>query len=591
MGFAYAATSISGTLTTNATLTEAQSPFVLDGDVSVSNGAVLTVEPGVVIRMNPGANLTVSQGALRARGLKAKPIVITSSNEIPGGKPSPGDWGQVVFLNQTNDAETILEWVEIRYGKGLRIEEALPTLNYVTLENHAGPAIAMDLKSSPSGVGLQASGNTVNGISIPAGDIAGSVQWRLLGIPYVVAPGELSVGAKPTIAGISPNAIQQGQTVDVVLSGTRLSGLENIRFDNGSLSGEIRPGATDTSAPLRLTAASGMPLGNVAFEAQTAAGLVRYETGISVISPKPSLVVSSLTPTNIRRMATGSFTIAGNYLQGAQISVPAGSGLTLGNLQTTESQATFTLTASGSAILGAQAITVSNPTVANGSASASLTVNRALPKVSVSPSPLAVPPDGSVRAFLLRLTDVDDFPHTVNLSVGDPTIAGISPAAVTIPAGSSQASFSVSGLKQGYTVLSISSPTLAAASDSIYVTNVVSGATVGPLVSAPVTVQRQSGPLSLPVGTALGPLLSLPVGVDRRVVANALPTGSVLGPINSAPVGVQRVGALGNTLPAGSVLGPVASAPVGIDRRGASAALPAGSMVGPLISVPVGVTR
>ena len=191
---ANAATSVSGPIAVNTVWTAAQSPYAVTGDVTIQNSAVLTIEPGVTVYCAPGANLTVTAGSLSARGTQSAPIVFTSDKDVSGGTPAPGDWGQVRFLDGTNDAGTILEYVQVKYGSGIALSSASPTLNYLNITRSNGAAIALDLKSSPVGVGNQASDNTVNGIEVPAGDIIGSVSWKLKGIPYVLSSGTISVG-------------------------------------------------------------------------------------------------------------------------------------------------------------------------------------------------------------------------------------------------------------------------------------------------------------------------------------------------------------------------------------------------------------
>lgn len=174
-----AQTQVGGNITSDTIWRAADSPFVIAADVSIRNGARLTVEPGVTLRMAAGTNLVVASGALRAQGTAKAPILITSAADNANGTPKQGDWGRLTFQAGTNSAATLLEYLDIRYGSGIRIESSSPTLNRVAINNHAGAAISMDLSASPSGVGLSASGNDLNGISVPAGDITGSVQWRL----------------------------------------------------------------------------------------------------------------------------------------------------------------------------------------------------------------------------------------------------------------------------------------------------------------------------------------------------------------------------------------------------------------------------
>lgn len=172
----------SGTITTDTVWTAAQSPYIATGDISIDNNALLTIEPDVTVYMNAGTNLTINAGSLLARGTTAAPVVITSANDIAGSTPTAGDWGQVRILNGASDTGTLLEYVEIRYGRGIAIQSASPTLNYLNIRNNAAPAIYQDLESSPIGIGNQATGNTINGIVVPAGDIQGNVVWGLRGM-------------------------------------------------------------------------------------------------------------------------------------------------------------------------------------------------------------------------------------------------------------------------------------------------------------------------------------------------------------------------------------------------------------------------
>ena len=82
------------------------------------------------------------------------------------------------------------------HGKGLLIQGSAPVLNHVTLRNHLGPAIEIDLAAAPSGVGLAASGNLLNGIALPPGDITVDRHWGLRGIPYVLQAGTRLLAAQ-----------------------------------------------------------------------------------------------------------------------------------------------------------------------------------------------------------------------------------------------------------------------------------------------------------------------------------------------------------------------------------------------------------
>lgn len=445
-------------------------PYDVAADVSVENGATLTIEPGVTVFFHPGTNLTVIQGALRAVGTVAAPIVLTAISDNPPATAAPGDWGQLRFLDGTVDATTVVEHASIRFGQGIGIQSAAPTLNHLTLTDNAGPAISIDLNSSPIGVGIEATGNGLNGISVPAGTIAGNVAWNLKGIPYVVAAGTVSVGAAPTLTSISPTEISQGETLDVTVTGNRLTGAESAVFGTPGITATVLAGGTATALTLRVSAAADAVLGPTSLELQLAAGTARLDPALTVLPPKPPIVVTGLTPDTIRQGESQTFQATGEHLAGATVTTAA-VGLAISNVQTTATQLTFTLTAGLSASLGSQPLSFTNPAVANGVATAQVNVLKELVKVFTSPAPIAVPPDQVQRQIRVRLSEPDTVTHSFTLAVADPTIATVSPTSVSIPAGATEAVISLQGLKTGETTLTISSSTLATVQVPLVVTN------------------------------------------------------------------------------------------------------------------------
>src|SRR6185503_7418437 len=211
-GQAWAQTAVSGAIAVDSRWTLAGSPYLVSGAVTVQNGAVLTIDAGVTVYMGSGASLTVQSGAIKAQGTAASPIRVLSDNTRVGAPAAPGDWERWVFSAGTLGT-TRLEHVLFEHGKGLVVNGSAPVFNDLDLRNHQGAAITIDLAASPSGAGNQASGNTMNGVAVPAGDIAGSVSWGLRGIPYVVASGTVSVGSSPVISSVTPSSFQQGDSV------------------------------------------------------------------------------------------------------------------------------------------------------------------------------------------------------------------------------------------------------------------------------------------------------------------------------------------------------------------------------------------
>ena len=99
---------LAGSISVSQTLTTANN-YLLRGYVYVTNNAVLTIEPGVVVRgaprdqdpegQNRGGTLIVERGArLEARGTTAAPIVFTSA--AAAGARKYGDWGGIVLIGR-----------------------------------------------------------------------------------------------------------------------------------------------------------------------------------------------------------------------------------------------------------------------------------------------------------------------------------------------------------------------------------------------------------------------------------------------------------------------------------------------------------
>jgi hypothetical protein len=87
---------VSGDITAD-TKWYAQAKYMLSGFVYVKNNAVLTIEPGTVIKgvANTKAALIIERGSkIMAAGTADKPIVFTSDK--PAGQRNSGDWGGLV---------------------------------------------------------------------------------------------------------------------------------------------------------------------------------------------------------------------------------------------------------------------------------------------------------------------------------------------------------------------------------------------------------------------------------------------------------------------------------------------------------------
>jgi len=250
-------TEVSGVIASDQTWTAAQSPYVLQGEVVVENGAVLRIQPGVTVRMARNAGFTLRQGAVQAVGTALAPILITSD----AASPAAGDWRQWRFGAGTDSARTLLEHVIIEYGAGLAIEAAAPVIRNTELRQHSAAAIQMDLASSPTGTGNRAHGNALNAIVVPAGTIRAQVIWGLAGIPYLVRDGLVQVGQAPLALEPARLRLAPGAIAILRASLAQPAGAAGANLDAASSVPSV------TSAVSRVTIGAGQSGGDIEVQA------------------------------------------------------------------------------------------------------------------------------------------------------------------------------------------------------------------------------------------------------------------------------------------------------------------------------------
>ncbi len=140
-----APTHVSGTISQDTTWTLSGSPYVLDGNVTVSSGVTLTIEAGVVVKSS-WRRLTV-YGALDAQGTALAPITFTSlkddtvagdtNGDGSASTPAKGDWTGLAFWSGGSGS---LEHIALRWaGAGWRTPAIMlgsgsPTLSLTDLQ-------------------------------------------------------------------------------------------------------------------------------------------------------------------------------------------------------------------------------------------------------------------------------------------------------------------------------------------------------------------------------------------------------------------------------------------------------------------------
>jgi len=578
---AFAQTPVSGAIAVNTHWTTAESPYVVSGDVVVQNGAVLTIDPGVTVYMAGASSLTVQSGGVQAVGTAADPIRVFSDKTRTGQPAAPGDYKAWTFNAGTS--ATRLEHAVFQHGAGLVVRGSSPIFNYLNLRNNLGAAITIDLAASPTGVGNQASGNTLNGIAVPPGDIGGNVQWGLRGIPYMVSAGVVSVGASPVVTNVTPNAIQQGETATLTLTGSRLAGLTQVSFDSPDVTAQILAGGTGTQATMTVTAGEEALVGAAGMKLLVDAGEVKTGGALTIAPSQPTIV--GVAPDKIY-VGQGA----------AQVQID-GRGFTSESVAQLNGTAVATQFQSASQVRA----TVPNQTVASNlslrlrtpdpvNAGQFLTSNEVV--LPVLPAQLTLMPatttaiKGLTREFTLTLPYAAPAGSTsVNLVSSVPTVGSV-PTTVLVPEGGTTATFALTAIEIGNTVVT--------ASKSGY----ISGQAQVTVVPPP-TLAITPSVLNLGVGRTSDITLqsSVAAGAPGLVIAlsSSDPSIATLPATATIPAGSKTTTATVTTSAIGSVTIQASAteyvpASAVVNVRPVSINLPAGALVAPSLSRSIPMT-
>jgi len=265
---------VSGDITTNTTWS-ASKIYTLKGFVYVTNGAVLTIEPGTIIKGDKATKgtLIITRGAqINATGTVDKPIVFTSS--FAAGTRNAGDWGGIILLGKApvNQGDNV--GIEggldakgdaakyIQYG-GTNAADNSGTLKYVRIE-YAGIPFSPDNEINGLTMGGVGSGTTLDYIQVyRSGDDAYEWFGGTVNAKHLLAIGSLDddfdtdfgysgkvqfgiAQRYPTIADVSgSNAFES----DNDGSGSDKTPQTSAVFSNMTLVGPVIPTGTAATLP------------------------------------------------------------------------------------------------------------------------------------------------------------------------------------------------------------------------------------------------------------------------------------------------------------------------------------------------------
>ncbi|MBN1828059.1 MAG: DUF799 family lipoprotein [Deltaproteobacteria bacterium] len=102
-----------GIIAADSYLILSRSPYRVVTDVTIDNGAILHVEPGVTIRYDQERSIVVKKGGIIARGTKEHPIIFTTS----ANAPAPGFYNKAVnFASRDAGAGSFFEYCKVLYA-------------------------------------------------------------------------------------------------------------------------------------------------------------------------------------------------------------------------------------------------------------------------------------------------------------------------------------------------------------------------------------------------------------------------------------------------------------------------------------------
>jgi len=113
---AWGETQVGGVISTDIVWDQAGSPYLVTASIIIGNGATLTIESNVVVKISPRLSIIVGsesdgEGTLIAEGQPGKPVTFTSSAASPGG----GDWSHIHFSEYAKGA--VISTLYDEYGQ------------------------------------------------------------------------------------------------------------------------------------------------------------------------------------------------------------------------------------------------------------------------------------------------------------------------------------------------------------------------------------------------------------------------------------------------------------------------------------------
>ena len=135
-----------GALIRDSFLIAAHSPYVVDREVLIDEGATLFIQPGVTLKFNPGASLTVKNGAINARGTPEGWITFTSGN----ASPVPGAYPSAVRFEKSAAVASFFRYCIFEFAEtGMEVAYGAPEIDRCLIARNGQAGIKVTREGAP----------------------------------------------------------------------------------------------------------------------------------------------------------------------------------------------------------------------------------------------------------------------------------------------------------------------------------------------------------------------------------------------------------------------------------------------------------
>lgn len=238
MPAAVRATDVSGTIASNTQWTAAASPYVVVNHLTVAEGATLSIEPGVEVRVTQFSGIWVN-GVLQAAGTQAQPIRFTGTQESAG-------WWRGLLVVEAGSA--LLDHCEVAHGgywesvgllkngsgsltvrntiiRGSAVDGLRIGAGYSSFVS-SGNSFQNNTRGVHLGIGTSFDDATSrfegNGVDVLAdgGTISGAVRWNLNSAYSILVGDHYTVAAGGSLTAAPGTVVKFSQFAGLWVSGT-----------------------------------------------------------------------------------------------------------------------------------------------------------------------------------------------------------------------------------------------------------------------------------------------------------------------------------------------------------------------------------